>query len=166
MTKNDFQVIQSTVSLQCFQLSELGQYMFTVLLITRKSFLVILNLVITFTVVFSVKFNVKKLMFTVFSIGHLYSVILIRSSWLASCNLIFGGSPGDDFINCLRPTPIFCALCPNYTPLKSFSKVGHRKQTVWSRAQTSSWNRPLRSKLCNPKKEGRGLPWRYAKVKD
>ena len=51
--------------------------MFAVLSITRKSFSVILNLVITFTMIFSVKFDVKKIMFTVFSYGHLDSVILI-----------------------------------------------------------------------------------------
>ena len=36
----------------------------------------------------------------------------------------------------------FCVLRPTSTPLKSFSKVRRRVQTVWCRAQTSSLNPP------------------------
>ena len=43
----------------------------------------------------------------------------------------------------MGPTPIFCALLQNFTPVKSFSKNGHMARTVRRRMQTSSWNRPL-----------------------
>ena len=42
----------------------------------------------------------------------------------------------------MRPTPNFWALRWAFAPVKSFSKVWHRAQTVRHRVQTSLWNQP------------------------
>ena len=54
---------------------------------------------------------------------------------------------GIDFINCFALTSISRPLRWNFTPQKSFSKVGHRVQTVRRRAITSLWKNPPRGQF-------------------
>ena len=43
----------------------------------------------------------------------------------------------------LGPMPIFCTLPWTFKQIKSLSKVGHRAQSVWRRAQSCLWNDPI-----------------------